>query len=450
MALVLAATKTSDLDSLDLLNSAAGQDSKEAPVPDFFQLYFKYTEATEVPAFFNRWAAIVGIGAFLGRNFYIGHGHFEIYPNIYCMLIGSPGTRKSTSIKLMKSLLRKAGYDTIAADRTTKEKFLLDLSGDTGEVFDPKNKGAAKDIDLSSINLFGDGNDTQDREMLIAADEFNDFIGLGNHDFISLLGNLWDYNGLYQNRIKNGKSISILNPTVSILGGNTTTGFSLAFPPEILGQGFFSRLLLVYGEPNGKKITFPEPPCPARTAQLVEYLQEIKLNCRGQATLLPEAKRLLDKIYKEWKDLPDVRFVSYSNRRLQHLLKICLVVAAARLSTEISAQDVLYANTILSHTEHLMPKALGEFGKARNSDTVHKVMEVLEHATTVLNISEIWKHVVQDLEKISDLADILRNLSMADKIQAVKGGFLSKKSVLEEVSSDKVDYKLLTDAELGR
>ena len=417
-------------------------------LPDFFSLYFQYTADTEVPAFFNRWAAIAGIGAYLGRGFYLQHGHFNIYPNTYCMLIGSPGTRKSTAIKLMKSLLKKAGYNTIAADRTTKEKFLLDLSGDTGDTLDLKS--SSSNIDLAAINLFGDSNDTEDREMLIAADEFNDFIGLGNHDFISLLGNLWDYSGLYQNRIKNGKSISILNPTVSILGGNTPTGFSLSFPPEILGQGFFSRLLLIYGEPNGRRITFPKLPCPARTAQLVEYLQQVKLVCRGEATVSPAANKLLDKIYTQWEDLPDVRFISYSNRRLQHLLKLCLIVAAARLSTEITSQDVIYANTILTHTEHLMPRALGEFGKARNSDIVHKVMEVLEHATTVLNISEIWKHVVQDLEKIADLADILRNLSMADKVQAVKGGFLSKKEVLKELSSDRVNYSLLSDEEVGR
>jgi len=418
------------------------------PEPDFFSLYFQYTADTEVPAFFHRWAALNGIGAYLGRGFHFNHGHFNIYPNTYCMLIGSPGTRKSTAIKLMKSLLKKAGYETIAADRTTKEKFLLDLSGDTGEP--DSGAGAKKEYSLDTMNIFGEDYDTTDKEMLIAADEFNDFIGLGNHDFISLLGNLWDYNGTYTNRIKNGKSVSIHNPTVSILGGNTPTGFSLAFPTEILGQGFFSRLLLIFGEPNGKKITFPKPPCPALTAQLVEYLHQIKLRCTGEAKLTPGAERLLDKIYKNWTGLEDVRFESYSNRRFTHLLKTCLLVAAARLSPTITQEDVVYANTILSHTEHMMPRALGEFGKSKNSDIVHRVMEVLAASQTVMNISDIWKHVVQDLDKITDLADILRNLSMADKVQTVKGGFLSKRTVLVEVSTDTVDYSLLTAAELGR
>jgi hypothetical protein len=431
---------------LQVISSA----SETAKQEDFFSLYFSYTADTEVPAFFNRWTSIVGIGAFLGRGLYFSHGHFTVNPNVYCMLIGSPGTRKSSAIKLMKSILVKAGYNTIAADRTTKEKFLLDLGQYKDEPFQPNQGRRVVAPSFDTWDLMGDSNDiTVDKEMLIAADEFNDFIGLGNHDFISLLGNLWDYSGNYENRIKNGKSVNIYNPTISILGGNTPTGFSLAFPTEILGQGFFSRLLLIYGEPNGRKITFPKAPCPAATLQLVEYLQRIKRECVGEVTMTPGASKLVDKIYREWKGIDDVRFESYSNRRFTHLLKLCLVVTAVRFSTQITEHDVVYANTILSHAEHLMPKALGEFGKARHSDTVHKVMQVLDSATSVLTISDVWKHVVQDLEHITDLGDILRNLVMAEKIQGVAGGFLPNKKVLVEVSTDTVDYGLLTKEELG-
>lgn len=410
---------------------------------DFFARYFSYTQDTEVPAFFHRWSALAGIGAYLGRSYAFNHGHFNVYPNQYCMLIGNPGTRKSTAIKLMKSLLFKAGYETIAADKTTKEKFLLDLSGIE------ELEGKANSGDLDSINLFGDTDDTIDREMFIAADEFNDFFGNGNIEFISLLGTLWDYNGIYRNRIKNGKSVSICNPTVSILGGNTPTGFSLAFPTEILGQGFFSRLLLVYGEPTGKKITFPKAPDPAQTAELVSYLQGIKYACAGAATLEPTAELLLDKIYRGWGGIDDVRFESYSNRRFTHLLKLCLVVSAASMSKRIRECDVIYANTILAHTEHLMPKALGEFGKAKHSDTVHRIMQVLDAAQTVIGIKDLWKAVVQDLEKMESLSEILRSLVAADKIQAVQGGFLPKRKVLVEVNDGMVDYGLLTREELG-
>src|ERR1700748_677909 len=96
---------------------------------DFFDLYLKYVENTESPTFFHRWSAITGIGALLGRQYYLTHGHSKLFPQQYVMLLGSPGTRKSTAIKMFKELIVKTGYDTIAASKSSKEKFLMDMAG---------------------------------------------------------------------------------------------------------------------------------------------------------------------------------------------------------------------------------------------------------------------------------------------------------------------------------
>jgi len=412
--------------------------------PDFFSTYFSYVGDTESPAIFHRWSAISSVGAFLGRDYGLNHGHFTLYPNIYSMLIGSPGTRKSTSIKLMKSLLMQSGFTKIAAEKTTKEKFLMDLAGEDGSE-------TGKPEDILDTNLWGQDDENlasaPPAELFIMADEFNDFFGNGNIEFISLLGTLWDFSGVYRNRVKHGKSISIPNPTISILGGNTPTGFSLAFPTEILGQGFFSRILLIYGEPSGKRIPFPSLPTVEDTKVMVEMLKEIKKCARGMAEITPIAKKLLEKVYTSWRGVDDVRFESYSNRRFTHLLKLCLIFSAARFDSKISETDVVYANTVLTHTESLMPKALGEFGKAKHSDVAHKIITVLDKAVKPLVFKEIWKEVHNDLDKATDLSSLLQNLMVAEKIQSTQGGFLRKRKEFEEVSTDLIDYDLLTKEE---
>ena len=410
---------------------------------DFFSQYLEYTRDSEVPVFFHRWSALAGIGAYLGRDFYFRHGHFSIYPNTYCMLIGNPGTRKSTAIKVMKSVLRLAGYTTIAANKTSKEKFMLDLAEGIG-----LSEEATQD-DILEANLWGNNIESQPpSECFIMADEFNNFIGTGNLEFISLLTELWDYEGVFSNKIKTGKSIHIPDPTISILGGSTPTSFSTTFPSEIFGQGFFSRLLLIYGEPNGKKITFPKPPSTEATTEIVSALQRIKLGSAGMATLHPTAEKLLDKIYRSEDKLTDVRFESYYSRRFNHLMKLCLIVTAARCSKEITEQDVIHANTILTHTEYLMPKALGEFGKAKNSDVSHKIVSIIDSAPGVVTFKTLWESLHSDLGQMSELGELLHNLMAANKIQAVKsGGFLPKKKVVEEINSDVIDYSFLTREE---
>lgn len=414
---------------------------------DFFSMYLEYNKETEVPTFFHRWAAITSLGAYLGRGYSLPFGHTDLYPNLYTMLIGSAGTRKSTAIKSAKRIIQLAGYETIAAERTTKEKFLLDLSGEDAE----DNNGANDATKILEKNLWGNSSETDPpAETFIMADEFNDFIGTGNVEFISLLGTLWDFTGVYQNKVKNSKSVSIANPTISILGGNTPTGLALAFPPEMIGQGFFSRLLLIHGEVTGKKIAFPTSPDPQHTRLVVETLQRIRSMCVGRAEFEPAAKQLLEKIYVSWEGIDDVRFDSYSNRRFTHLLKLVLIHAAAALSTKIREVDVIRANTVLSFTESLMPRALGEFGKAKNSGITHNVLVYLEKAMKPKTLQEIWKDVAStDLSDIRELGEILRSLQAADKIQTLKTGVLIKKKPHKLDSDFGLDYSYLTNQEKG-
>lgn len=407
---------------------------------DFISAYFSYVGDTEAPATFHRWSCLSILGAYLGRSYRFHLGHFKVFPNIYCMLMGDAGTRKSTAIKIASGLLRKSGYTSIAAERTTKEKFLLDLAGDTG---DTEVSNADKFLES---RLFGNG-ESGPSELFVAADEFNTFVGNGNIEFLSMLGVLWDYDGTFSNRVKNSKSIEIQDPTVSILAGNTPTGFSLAFPIEAIGQGIFSRLVLVHGEKTGKRITFPEAPDAAATTDIINLLQAVKVTSTGIAEITNDAKSALDKIYKSWAGVDDVRFDSYSNRRFTHLLKLCLITSAAALKRTIDLSDVVYANTILTHAEHTMPKALGEFGKSRNSDVAHKVLHILEGADGVISRKVLWKQVHNDLESMTALGDILNNLLLADKILSTNGGYLAKRRILEETGNDLIDFSLLSDEE---
>jgi len=410
----------------------------------FLTDYLHYTSDSEVPASFHRWSAIAGMGAMLERNIYLTHGHSTIHANQYLMLIGTAGTRKSTAIKLMKSLISQAGFTNFASERTSKEKFLCDLAGEDGD--------AQVAEDILEKNLWGPGADTSSsdvRSVCIAADEANDFFGIGNLEFLSILGSLWDWNsGSYSNRIKTGKSVSITNPTISIIAGNTPTGFSVAFPPDILGQGFFSRLLLVYGEPNGKRIAFPKIPDPQETTHIVKRLQQIKSYHYGAITYTPSAEQLLTKIYNVSVAPPDMRFDSYFNRRFTHLLKLCLIIAASRLSTHITEPIVVEANTYLTYIENLMSKALGEFGKSKNSDITHRILSHIE-SRDGCTLKELLKLVSSDLEKPSDIGDIIRKLSVADKIQTSHGLFLPVRKRRLEDTSGLTDLSFLTKEELN-
>jgi hypothetical protein len=412
-------------------------------------LYFKYTEKTEPPMVFHRWSLMSCLASSLGRQFYLPFADFRIFPNMYVMLIGDPGTRKSTAIKTSKRILSASGYDKFSAERTSKEKFLLDLEGvedDTGSV---------KDASAVMRNLFGDDYANVDpREVFVVADEFNEFVGSGNLEFLSLLGSLWDWDdpvAPFKQRLKTSRSVSIFQPTINILSGNTHAGFAEAFPPQTLGQGFLSRLILVFGESSGKKFAFPEKPPDSLKQQLIDEFVEIKTQVSGEATMSSKARDMLQTIYHSFEGLEDARFKHYSTRRYTHLLKLCLLTAAANRRTEIRAEDVLFANTLLTYTEHRMPNAMGEFGKAKNADVAARLISVLSDAKGPMDTPALWKQVQSDLDKPEDLNKLLAGLVQGGKIQYVsrtKTGNAQGYLIVRKMLSNKhvyCDFSLLKE-----
>lgn len=412
---------------------------------DIFSLYFEYVKETESPIIFHRWSLITCVGAWLGRSTHLPFGNWRIFPNFYTMLVGNPGTRKSVAIKGAKKIIVAGGYDSFAAEKTTKEKFLLDLQGE-----DHATSGEG-----SFVNLFGGTlSGGSPKEILIAADEFNEFVGSGNFEFLSMLGALWDWDdeqALYKNRVKNSKSVEIYQPTISILAGNTHSGFAEAFPVAILGQGFMSRLVLVHAEPSGRKITIPPIPSAEILARIVDELQGIRQCVLGAMTLSKQAYSALDSIYKTWPELEDNRFKHYSTRRFTHLLKLCVIVAAIGKRVEIIVEDVLFANTLLAFTEQSMSKAMGELGRKKSSDTSSIIMGILYETKKPVTAMELWKICEKDLEHMSDLTRILQNLQSADKIMTIKAGgiqgFLAKQKAISNKQMY-IDLGLLKGFEL--
>src|SRR5574343_437947 len=402
---------------------------------ELLQTYYRYVlDNTESPVTVLRWSLLTMVGALLSRNVYFKLGHFTVYPNLFINIVGEPASRKTSAINIIMGLLKDVGYTTVATGKTSKEKFLEDLHSGF-------NYNTCETID-DLVNALNRTGDKQISDCLIAHDEFTNFIGQQNYDFASLLGELYDSKSEHPVRMKHGKSFVIKNPQLSILAGNTHTGLSQAFPPELLGQGFFSRMLFIHGDPTGKRITFPEDPDMKLKKELVDGLNYIK-SMEGRVSCTPGAAAYLDKVYKAYPMMQDYRFKHYHSRRLTHLIKIAMCVAACMGTTEITEAIAVYANTLLAQAEIFMPKALSEYGKGKFSETAGKIVQLLDDDNGGLTLQEIFKRVHQDLDNgMLDLVKIVRSLEEAEKIVTRDGKFYPQTRVESKVE-DFVDFSIL-------
>jgi hypothetical protein len=407
---------------------------------DFFTDYFKYIGESEAPDIYHRWTALSILGANLGRNVWLPFGHSVIYPNQYVMLMGPAGARKGTAINPGVNALRASGYRTFAPDAVSKEMFLAGIG--KSEI------GAEDSYDLDLDTLVEEGAS----ETLVVAGEFNDFMGQGDMKFVTNLTNLWDNLPHFHHPKLTGKDVFIIKPTINILGGNTQQGFALCIPPEAVGNGFCSRFIFVGSEATGKRITFPKPVSQEFKDKIVSRLKDMRESARGPLAFDPESESTFDRIYKEFKPIDDVRFTHYSSRRFIHLLKLCIILATADSRNIITASDAINANTILSAAERRMPKALGEFGRSRNSAATAAILEVLNRSHEPLSINQLWKLVHKDLNKVAELTDIILGLTRASKIQLVKAGgkqgYMTKTVMEEKWDDNLLNAGYLTEEEL--
>lgn len=404
---------------------------------DFFTDYMDYADLpnSEAPAIYHRWVCASILGALLGRRVKFQLGPHTIFPNQFMMLMGSPGTRKGSAMGVGKGLLKGLGYTRFAADKTSKERFLMDMrSLDVVEGFD----------DLESIDLDAPS------ESYICSGEFTDFIGQNNMEFVTMLTNLWDNLPEYTQPKITGKSVKIEKPTVNLLGGNTVQGFALAFPPEALGNGFLSRVLMIYSEPTGVKIPWPAELCLEKRAAMIERLRLVRA-VSGEFKVSPAAKALGAELYSKEIPVDDPRFNYYAQRRYIHLLKLSLIMAVADLDTEITDVHMRRANTMLAMAEKVMPRALGEYGKNKYSVVSGAILEYLMHRTMPATSTDIWKVVHKDIAKVTELAEILGALKAADKIQVMqikgKTGYMPKLKVAAEWPTHLLDIEWLTPTE---
>lgn len=393
----------------------------------------RLAENQEASDFSYLWAGLSGIAAQLARNVYIPFGNGKIYPNLYVMFVGDPGKRKSTAVKDVKNKLKATGYSSFCADSVTMQKYISDLAG-IGE--------GAEDSNMTEFNMGINLGSADYVESYIAQDEFSTFIGINNYPFIALLGSFWDIDEPYLHRTKTGNSVEIPNPIVNIIGATTPSQFNTIFPPAISEQGFLSRLLIVNIPESKRKVSRPLPSNSDVVNAVVDGLKGIR-KVSGEMEMSDDVWAMLDDIYVSWKPIEDTRFAHYSTRRHTQLLKICMLTTATRFTTIMTVEDVIFANTLLSYTEHFMPQALGQFGKNKDGDVSSKIVEYLRASFPQgRSIPEILKYVSTDITPL-ELHKTLGTLVAADKIVSTGNGYFPKIRSHLDIKTKHVKWDLL-------
>ena len=378
--------------------------------------YLELMEETETPPLFHAWSLISAASACMTRRAYLDMGPIRVMPNQYIMLVGPPGVRKSQGISFIRKLL-----DGIDGMRFAPNSTAGRMQGLIAAMQGPQRKSEEDEAlesalgSLTNLNLGFDGAMPEDTEtthvlnrhaMYVAEGELVSFLGMKAHEFIDFLGDMWDKSGAdeYQYQLKREK-VKIGLPCLNMIGAITPMHITTYLPPQAVGQGFTSRVIMVY-EDRGKKVPWPDPISEEGFKQVQKLMRWIFDAVEGPFSYTPEARAAVIRLYEYDTGIGDVRFLHYKERRQTHIIKIAMALCVLRRDTTLSEYDILDAHALLSVTEARMAECLGEYGLSPLALAKARVQDVLKASRQPLTANRIVASCGSDVAR----ADVVRAL----------------------------------------
>ena len=307
-------------------NSTGGHSEMEIqsaiyPPESWLDQWMKYGREQEESADCYLLGSILPVvGAALGRKVYFPWGDRKIYPNLFTILAGKPGDRKSSAINLAGKLARNV---------LDRKQFL------------PTN--------MSLEAMMDEYDDTQNGspDKILICDDANIFLGnIGNKGNGERVGNqllsLYDCKGFHEafrrNKKEEGESVqrSIEETSTSICLGAT---FNIAqFQGHSTRSGLERRFLYYVAERHGRMLYLPPPSNYSRLEGLAEGLIWIRDHLKGSVSLNEKAARRWEQFQRDNRNRLNSessdRILSRLNGQPEHVIKVAMIFLSC-VSAEI-------------------------------------------------------------------------------------------------------------------
>jgi len=319
------------------------------PTEGFFPAYMRYTDRQESPGSFHFWTAATILGACLQRRTWLSKGVYNIYPNLFTVLIAGTGKcRKSRAMGLGVELLERFDWLNLMADKTTPEALLEALMVGVQNVAqtNEQNPGPRDELDSTGI---------------ITTSEFAVFFGKQNYNtgMAELLTDLYDCRNSFRYVTRNRRAVVLKNIAVQILGASTPDWLGDALPASAFGGGFMSRFIFMVKKCRDRSCAWPEEPHPDAKRDLQHDLIRIRAFCLGKMSLTPEAMIWFEGWYNhiESELVQDPNLIGFVERKPDTVLKLSIILAASQTTKAITKEILIQAYKIISWTQDRMFEA---------------------------------------------------------------------------------------------
>jgi len=378
---------------------------------DWLNAYLEYASYSETPKRIHFWAGVVAIAGALRRHVWIDEGYYRWYPNCYVIIVGPPGVvNKSTTASIAMRLLRQVPGVKFGPDVVTWQALTQRFAESREEFFLADG--------ITSVSQCA---------LTLEAGELGNLLDPDDARGVDLYVRLWESKeGAFEKITKMAGTDTIVNECVNIIGCTTPAWIAGNFPEYVIGGGFMSRCVFVYGDKKEKLVAYPHRDIPVghaeRATALIEDLIHIAETLRGQYQLTPEAEEWGVQWYERWherlrKAPPDERLANYNARKQTHLHKLAMVLAASqRDELLITLDDLKTADSMLASIEPDMHRVFEHIGRSAKSIWAERF---INHVCNFgpMPIEGAYSHVHSFFTSRRDFDDMMMGAMRAGKIK---------------------------------
>jgi len=334
-------------------------------------------EGTPTPDIFKLWSAIFAVGSAVRRRVWTELlGGRPIYPNLFVWLVGPPGTGKTEAIVPMSLHLRKSKTARLAPNDVSKQSLLDALKG-CGDV----------------LILGPNAVPVEYHYMAIVVRELSNFMSAYDGALTGILTDLFDNPPENDELKRTTKSAGpIIRPSVSMIAGTATKNLGSTVK-ETWGQGFMSRMILVYSAEQQMVQFFNEDLAERQEWDdgLVRQLSRIG-SLKGRMRWTPEAVAAFQAWQaKGYAPVPThAKLLEYTARRFLHVSKLAMISALSDERVRIEEGDFLRGLRWLEHAESAMPEIFKEM-------VVHEDGEILRELH--MHLWAMWSAQPKDAKR---------------------------------------------------
>lgn len=382
-------------------------------VTDFIQGFMEATKGIPSPAIFREWTAITTVSGALERKTWTEGSARPIYPNLFTLLVGPPGSGKTNAIWKGRELWRGLKPFFVSPDNLTKASLVDAIA---------KSLRTVIAEDGGSMQAFCALN--------IACSEFGVFFTAHDTEFLSVLNEIYEGPPSYSEERRTSTNVDIIKPHITMMAGTQPDFLGSFMPEEAWGMGFASRLIMVYADSAPKARIFRNEGNNSSVAHLLAPLIKI-YSLKGEFLWTEEA---IDVIYN-WQDggfLPRPehnKLRHYNERRMVHTVKLSMVAAASRAaSLTVTAEDVERAKSWLLAAEVKMPDIFYSMAQKSDSqliDDMHFYIYQLWAANPREKRPDVDEEVLYKFlsEKVPS-ERVQRIIDQAEKMGVIRQGYL--------------------------